>query len=319
VARDGRRLPLGSLGLAGIAALAAIATLVAGSVTGLMDPGRAVAPLAGLPGVGEIPGIETILPEETPEATAPGGATSSAPATPQPAGAAATPAPGATTAPGTTSTAPGTPATTSPTTTTTTAPAPGQLTIRPGKVGLGSTDRSATITVANTGGRGLEWAADIAGAGLAVTPAAGKLAPGESAALTVVLARADLPEGDVTGTLTVLDRTNGAATRVLISGSVEHPPVLTRPGTKPSQVSVQARGCSGMTTAFVTVSDESGVTVTAAWKGGSATLSGTANGTYSASIGPFTATGTHAVVFTATDKRGNTAQAKTSVDVVPCG
>lgn len=193
--------------------------------------------------------------------------------------------------------------------------APGRLVASPRSVDLG-TSGGRRVTVTNRGGTTLSWTVDAENPWLAVTPASGTLAPGQSRALSVTARRSGLPEGSSSGAIRV--RWADGATPVSVTVAHEVPPVVGAPSVVRTSCGQGGRSV----VVGVPVEDESGVDgVSLAWTGptssGTASLRGS-GGLWAGAIGPFPVGGTVTLAVRATDGRGNTAQRSGSIQVDPC-
>ncbi|MGH9276622.1 MAG: choice-of-anchor D domain-containing protein [Acidimicrobiales bacterium] len=102
----------------------------------------------------------------------------------------------------------------------------GNLTATPGLVDLGTGDR-ATLGLANTGGAALDWSSASDRPWLSMSPRSGRLRPGQRINVVVSIDRPALPEGDLSGVITVAPAggsTGGAA--VTVRAVVDRPPVI---------------------------------------------------------------------------------------------
>jgi RNA polymerase sigma factor (sigma-70 family) len=204
---------------------------------------------------------------------------------------------------------------------------PGHLVASAARVDLGSGAgaTTATIVLADDGGQPVDWTAATTGAGLAVVPPAGNLAAGGSVTLTVSLTRAGLPEGPVTGVLTVTSTAQSLS--ITLFGTVARPPQITNITTPALSVGVptaQCRPLRGLVTALVGdpdgAADVSSVTLT--WNDGKTThitpMAAAAGGPRVATVGPFAAAGNHPGTVTATDAHGNVTTAGLTIVLVAC-
>lgn len=201
----------------------------------------------------------------------------------------------------------------SPTRSASATPAPGSLTLSTRSIDLGRRATTATVVVSNTGEAALDFTAVSRDGWLTVSPTAGKLDGGESAALTLRATRSGLPEGRSTGTVVVSGA--GTALALAVTATQEQPPVVGAPATG------RAPSCQVPVTASVT--DESTLTsVTLHWSGpsGAGQVAMTGSGSqWSAEISPVNVGGDITMYVVARDARGNSATGPSrTVYVNPC-
>ena len=96
-----------------------------------------------------------------------------------------------------------------------------RLSVAPSNVDFGASGTSATVTVANAGGRPLSWTASDDAGWLALGPSSGTLAPGASGPLPLNAQRDGLTPGTYTATLAI--GSNGGSASVGVSLTVPAP------------------------------------------------------------------------------------------------
>jgi hypothetical protein len=200
--------------------------------------------------------------------------------------------------------------------TTTSAAAPASLAASPGRVDLGATGTTATVTVRNGGDEPLSWTADPAAPWLQVSPSGGRLDGGEQARLAVSAIRDGLPEGGADGRLDLL--WGGPARSVAVVLRVERDPEISGLSAAPPQIFTGP--CTPTTTLTeATVTDESPIaSVTLNWGGRQVPMT-QRSGRWFARLGPVPTPGTVPWTVVATDNRGNSASASgPPVRVLPC-
>lgn len=185
----------------------------------------------------------------------------------------------------------------------------GRLTVSPAAVDLGATRERAVVLLGNDGGTALTLRLATTHP-FAAVPEAVEVAAGGRVEAVVTLNRAGLPEGDLSGSLTVTDD-GGGATVVPLRAAVERGPVVRLPEGDAAISASGSRVC-GPTTLEVTatVADESALRgVELHWEGpgsdaGVLALVGR-GGTWVGQLGPFATSGAVSYVVVATDARGN--------------
>jgi hypothetical protein len=223
---------------------------------------------------------------------------------------------------GTSSSAPATTTTAAATTSSSSAElvaAPAQITIDSAPIDLGASATMATARVRNDGGQALLWQVTATLPGLAVAPASGRLAPGETTQLDLTLDRGALGEGSHTGELIVsgtseASRQRATARSLEVAALVDRVPVIGAPATDRATISFSNAACR-TTVASVTVADESPLTVVLTWRRATGTSSDVtmtpgAGSSFAGTIGPVASPSDGPITWwvTATDVRGNVAR-----------
>jgi hypothetical protein len=181
---------------------------------------------------------------------------------------------------------------------------------------ISATVASATLDLANPGPGTLDFTARPGAPWLRVEPAAGQLAPGGRARLTVMLDRDRAPEGEAASEIRI--RSTGGSTVIPVQAAVERVPGLS--GVTVTPEAVARIGCPGADPAVVRVSvvEESGIDrVELRQREGNRaeTVSPMAREgeSWSAAFGPFPRAGDIRWWVTAVDIRGNAASSPPEV------
>jgi hypothetical protein len=173
-------------------------------------------------------------------------------------------------------------------------------------VDLGPTSTGATVSLANAGGRPIDWSISGDAAPFIVGTPGGTLAPGATVDVPIGVDRSGLGEGDLTRQLAVASSSGIGSSTLTLLASVERPPDVSITDA-PSFVSCPI-GIGQPVRA--TVADESPVaSVILTWSGpgdpGSASMALRA-GSWFARLVPEAVNGSWTLTVTATDTRGNT-------------
>lgn len=243
---------------------------------------------------------------------------------PQPTTPAAEPAP-VVVNPTTATTTLATPSTTQPPTPTTAAPpaAPASLEASTDTVDIGENETTAQFELRNTGGEPGEWQMASSSEAIAVSAGGGEIAPGEAVTIEVEVDREQLPEGDLSETLTV--NWSGDEIEIDLVGTNEANPIIHNPQASPAAVEVSNGDCPGTrTTISARIRDTSSLeTVVVRWSpdgnGEQETeMESVGNDMFEGVVGPFTVAQATEVRIVAFDDRGNAGGASTAVNVNAC-
>ncbi|MGB0111871.1 MAG: sigma-70 family RNA polymerase sigma factor [Ilumatobacteraceae bacterium] len=196
-------------------------------------------------------------------------------------------------------------------------PAPGQLVLSSSAVDLGAAVPSATVSLANTGERSLDWTISGERGAFILSSLGGTLVPGGSENVGIAVDRASLPEGALFANITVTSSAQGTATLAL-AASVERPPTVSLLS---SPMTLLCPGLAG-SPVLVSVTDESAISgVQLQWSG-----PGTSGSTPMFSVGPNwegilspdAVNGAWTLEVVASDARGNTGRASAPFSVSGC-
>ncbi|MPY95850.1 MAG: hypothetical protein GEV08_23190 [Acidimicrobiia bacterium] len=180
----------------------------------------------------------------------------------------------------------------------------------PASLDLGVSGGREVVLLGNDGSTALEVGV-AAATPFNAAPNAATVPAGGSVEVLVTVARDGLPEGDLSGTLTITH--DSGATLVPLGARVEHAPFVRLPEGDATIFSPGARVCGPITVAVAaTVGDESPVrAVELRWEGprlgrGALALRDSGDGrNWVGQLGPFATSGTASYVVVATDARGN--------------
>jgi hypothetical protein len=209
-------------------------------------------------------------------------------------------------------------------TSSTVAPAPAEIEVSTDNIDFGGEGTVNELELANGGGEAGQWEIASSSEAIAVAPAQGELAGGETVTIEVALDRENIEEGDLEETLTVT--WSGGENEIAVVGSHEDDPVIHNPQALPA--SVQVSGDPECTNTETTVSarirDTSPLeSVVVRWSpdGGAereTNMAPVGEDMFEAVIGPFTVVQTTDVRIVAFDDRGNAGGATTQIAVAEC-
>jgi hypothetical protein len=176
----------------------------------------------------------------------------------------------------------------------------------------------------NSGGETGQWEVTSSSEAIAVSPASGDLAGGETVTIELQLDRENIPEGDLEESLTVT--LSGGSQEIAVVGTHEDNPVIHNPQASPA--SIQVAGDPECTNTETTVTSRIRDTsplesVVVQWSPDGGAQRETAmtpfgEDMFEAVVGPFTVVTTADVRIVAFDERGNAGGATTQVAVVEC-
>lgn len=197
-------------------------------------------------------------------------------------------------------------------------PAPGALVLSATTIDLGPTSTNASVSLANTGGRPIDWSISGDAAPFIVGSPGGTLAPGATIDVPIGVDRGGLAEGDLSRQLAVVSSSGVGSTALTLLASVERPPEVSIT-VAPSFVSCPIGIGQPVQAAVVDESAMAAVTLT--WTGpgdpGSAAMA-LRSGSWFARLTPAAVNGSWTLTVTATDTRGNTASASRPFVVGGC-